>query len=345
MEIGPRGEHGDDTGIDHVEVARCVVRQHHPVGVPAATHLHHGVGPRLERGVHVQAEAIHAQDETVVGQRAEVVDVGAVARVTQHHPGGVDALLVAQQLLHDQAGLRARMGVHGDRGAGGAVGPGHRSHDAGHPVGEPLVVDGTLQEGGLDPGAGDAFGDVGREHLDHRIRHVRPERGVHRRIAVVEEERHLVVGVTTGGDDDVQVGDLLGDALDARDVPAQPDDGGIHDGTSALGRQRAQLVHGVDYPFVFAAPLGRVVLLDVGIEDEHVLVHVGPAEVGGVHRATNRLNGRHSARSLLSAGQTLLVGRTTRRSERLGVRGRPLDDQHLHARKSLCRACTVTGHE
>ena len=56
-----------------------------------------------------------------------------------------------------------------------------------------------------------------------------------------------------------------------------------------LGGQCLELLHRVRHPLVLAPPLGRVVLLDVGVEDEDVLVHVGPAEVGGVHRATDRL--------------------------------------------------------
>ncbi len=49
---------------------------------------------------------------------------------------------------------------------------------------------------------------------------------------VVEPERHVVVGVQTGRDDDVQVGGR-GDAGDARDVAAQPDHRQVDDGVDA----------------------------------------------------------------------------------------------------------------
>ena len=223
----------------------------------------------------------------------EVVEVAAVAGVAQHHPGRVDALLVAQQRLHVQAGLGTGVGVHGDRCSGVAVRPGHGPHHPGHPVGHALVVDGALEERRLDSCARDALCDVGDEHVHHRVGHVHTERRRQGRAPVEEEERHLVVGVAARGRDDVELGYLLGDALDARDVPAQAHDGRVGDAADPLGGKGLQLADGVGHPVVLTAPFGRVVLLHVGVENKDVLVHVGRPEVGGVDRTPDALNGCH----------------------------------------------------
>ena len=136
------------------------------------------------------------------------------------------------------------------------------------------------------------------EHVHHRVGHLGAERLVQRGAAVVEEERHAVVGVQAGGDDDVELGHLLGDPLDPRQVTAQADHGRVDDRADALGGQRAQLGHRVGDPGVLAAPLGGVVLLHVRGEHEDVLVHVGRPEVGGVDRAADGGDLGHSGPQL-----------------------------------------------
>ena len=192
------------------------------------------------------------------------------------------------------------MGVRGDRHARLVVGRGDRAHHAFDARGHAVLVDGALEHAGPDPGAGDALGDVAHEHVHHRVGHLGAERLVQRRAAVVEEKRHAVVGVQAGGDDDVELGHLLGDPLDPRQVTAQADHGRIDDRADALGGQRAQLGHRVRDPFVLAAPLARVVLLDVRGEHEDVLMHVGRPEVGDLHRAADGRDLAHSARNSLS---------------------------------------------
>ena len=95
-----------------------------------------------------------------------------------------------------------------------------------------------FEEGGFDPGAGDALGDIGDEHVHHRVGHLRAER-CPSGDPVEEEEGHLVVGVATGGGGGVRVElrYLFGDALNAGDVQAQPDDGGIDDTAGSPGRR------------------------------------------------------------------------------------------------------------
>ena len=199
------------------------------------------------------------------------------------------------------------MGVHGDGCSGVAVGPGHRPHDPGDPVGHALVVDGALEERGLDPRARDALGDVADEHVHHRIGHLGAQRGRQGRAPVEEEERHLVVGVATGGGNDVQLRNLLGDPLNAGYVAAEAHDGGVCDAPDPLGGEGLELADGVGDAVVLTPPLGRVVLLHVGVQDEDVLVHVGRPEVGGVDRTPDGLNGCHIPHSFRSAAETLLV--------------------------------------
>jgi hypothetical protein len=102
---------------------------------------------------------------------------------------------------------------------------------------------------------------------------------------VPEEEGDVAVGVQAGGDDDVQLGHLLRDPLDPRDVPAEADHGGIDDGGDPLGGERPQLFGRVGDAGLVAPPLLRVVLLHVGGEGEDVLVHVGRAQFGAADRA------------------------------------------------------------
>ena len=93
----------------------------------------------------------------------------------------------------------------------------------------PELVGGAFQDGGLDPGVGDALGDVMDEHVDHRLFTV--ERCA--RPAVVEVEGHFVVGVEAGGCDDVDVRFRV-DPLDTRDASTQADHGEVDDGVDPL---------------------------------------------------------------------------------------------------------------
>ena len=115
---------------------------------------------------------------------------------------------------------------------------------------------------------------------------------------MVEEERHVVVGVQPGRDDDPEV-HLLGDAGDARDVPPQPDDGRVDDGPDAERGHLVELVDGVGDALVLAAPLLRVVLLHVRGEREDVLVHEDLAEVLGVDGSGGGLDLRHGCSFVL----------------------------------------------
>jgi hypothetical protein len=155
-----------------------------------------------------------------------------------------------------------------------------------------LVVDRALEEPGPHARAGDAVLDVPHEHVHHRVGDLCTDRRVQGRAAVVEEERDLVVGVAARRHDDVEV-DLLGDPLDPGDVAPQTDHGGVDDRPDARRGELVQLLHRVRHAVVLVPPLLGVVLLDVGAEHEHVLVHQRLAELGGVDGTTDGLDLGH----------------------------------------------------
>ena len=203
----------------------------------------------------------------------EVVEVGGVAGVADHHPGQVDALFGEDALLLEPAPGRG-VRVRGDRHTGLAV---RLCDGAQHPLdagGHARFVGRALEDRGLDTGVGDALLDVADEHVGHDLgtaeRCARP--------AVVKVDRHVVVGVQPGRDDDVEVG-LRRDSGDPRDVAAEADDREVDDGVDAAGLQFVQPGDRVGDAFGLVAPGFGIVLQDLGGHDEHVLVHERHAEV------------------------------------------------------------------
>ena len=92
-----------DLAGDPVEVARRVVAEHHPVGVPPPAQLGDHLDPLLRRQVAVDAEAVHAEDAAVGDQLLEVADVVGVAAVADDDAGQVDALGREDLLLLEAA--------------------------------------------------------------------------------------------------------------------------------------------------------------------------------------------------------------------------------------------------
>jgi hypothetical protein len=78
----------------------------------------------------------------------------------------------------------------------------------------------------------------------------------------VEVVRALVKGVQPGCRDDVDI-DLGVDALDARDVAAEPDHCGIDDGVDAGLLEGSELLDRVGDPLVLVPPLLAIVLQDL----------------------------------------------------------------------------------
>ena len=69
--------------------------EHHAVRPPPVAQLDDGRDPVLEPEDRIDAEAVHAEEEALLGQAGEQVDVGGVADVRELDPPRVDALLPA----------------------------------------------------------------------------------------------------------------------------------------------------------------------------------------------------------------------------------------------------------
>ena len=318
----PLGQERHHVGVDPVDVARRVLREHHLLGVTPPDHLEQGGRPRFERGVEVDAEPVHAEHESRICESGQVVAVGRVTAVTEHDPRWVDALLVTHHPFHLEPGLRAGVGVHGDRHTGREVGLGDSAH---HPLDaccHALLVDSALQHPGPHPGAGDPFADVADEHLDHRLRQVGAEHSVERGAAIGEVSRRIVVGVDARRHHQLDR-NLLHDPLDTRDVAAETDHGRVDDGANAGVVRRLEPLDCLRDPGVLVAPLLGVVGLHVRGEDEDVLVHQGDAEVGGVHRPPDCLDRDHAVpkQSAPSDGKSALEQLLRRRRRNVASRG------------------------
>ena len=120
--------------------------------------------------------------------------------------------------------------------------PGHGPKDAFDVGPHAGPVGGTLDHGGLDPGAGDALGDVADEHLGQDVLDLAVD--LAHRVAVLEEEGRMVVGVDAGRHDDVDVDGVV-DAPDGLYVPAVTQGRAVDDGVdTALFDLAEGLGHG-----------------------------------------------------------------------------------------------------
>ena len=206
--------------------------EHHPVGVPLLRQCGDRGYPCVSWVKHVEAEPVHARCRAAVHDGLEVVQVVRIAAVADDDLRQVDPLL-SEQIQRGQPGPVCGIGVHGDGHSCLALGEGHRAGDPLDPRRQPLLLHDAFEKGGLDPGVGDAVADVANEQVSHQLRAIQDRP----RATVGEVVRELVEGVEPGRSDDVQVGDLLCDALHARDVAAQPDDRRVDDGGDAAAHQ------------------------------------------------------------------------------------------------------------
>ena len=177
------------------------------------------------------------------------------------------------------------VGVHHHRRAGLDGGVGDAPEDARDVADDPVVLDRALQERGPDAGVVDALAQLAHEPAGDHV--VGPSG---------QEVGQLEEGVDAGGDDEVDVHRGV-DALDARDVAAQAEHGGIDDRldpTGACDRQLLDRVGDADIlvPIRRGAPYMPEVLQRLGAHDEDVLVGERHPEAAGVDGAADGLNHR-----------------------------------------------------
>ena len=188
----------------------------HAVGVTLLDERDERLDPVRVRIEVLDVEPVAAEPGAGVGDRAQVVEIVAVARVRDHDPRRVDPRL-RQRLERDQPGLRRRVRVHHHGSAGLDGGRRDRGENARHVSDQPVLLDGTFEEGRLDAGVVDPFADLPDEQLGEPVV-----------AAIGEEHRQLEERVDAGRDDDVQV-DLGVDPLETRNEPPQAVHGGIDD--------------------------------------------------------------------------------------------------------------------
>src|SRR5215471_20056473 len=141
----------------------------------------------------------------------------------------VDAFFGKDSLLLE-ASASMGMSVSRDGDARAAMCLGDGSQDALDSTGHTGLVGRAFQDGGFDSGAGDAFLNVANEHVDHHLGPLEHSA----RSPKVKVHRHVVVGVDSCSDYDVQV-DLPGDPLNAGNVAAQPDYSQVDDRIDSCG--------------------------------------------------------------------------------------------------------------
>jgi hypothetical protein len=111
---------------------------------------------------------------------------------------------------------------------------------------------------------------------------------------VVDEVGKQPERVHAGRYHDVDV-DFGVDGLEVGNRTPEPEHGQVDDGADAAGSDPAERLHRLGDPG-FPRPLpavGRVVVVDLAVEDEHVLVHERGAQPARLDRTTYRLDQRH----------------------------------------------------
>jgi hypothetical protein len=212
--------------------------------------------------------------------------------------------LFIHHTLHFETLLRRRVRVNGDGDGGRQVGPRNGSHNSLDARRQSRNVNCAFQESCSYTSAGNAAFDVANKKVDHGVGNFRCEGLVERRSTMMEEERHVLVGVATSRHNDVEFGDLCRHLLHARKVTSETHHCWIDDRLYARGTERRQLFDGVTNAVVLVAPLVGIVLLDVSGQYKDVFVDVGPSEGRRVDGSIDGLNRGHNAseRKVVLAG-------------------------------------------
>ena len=181
---------------------------------------------------------------------------------------------------------------------------GGRLEDARHIADQPVRLQAALEKRRLDSGVVDPDLDLTDEDLRDRLG--RP---------VAEEVRQLEERVDARGDDDVEI-DLGVDALDPVNVATEPGGGRVDERRDPRLADGAQLLDRVGDAHLLVpvalAPQVCVVEIRLGLHHEDVLVHQRGAELGGVDRATDCLDGAHGSLRLLSGSSGMSIAGASR---------------------------------
>ena len=254
----------------------------HAVGVTLRDQRDERLDPLLIGVEVLDVEAVAAESSARVCDRTQVLQVVAVAGVRDHDPGRVDPGL-REHVQGRQARFRQRVRVDHHGSAGLDARSGDRGQDPRHVADHAVHLHRAFQEGGLDARVVDPFAKLPHKELDDRI--VRP---------VGQEARQLEEGVDTGRDHDVEI-DLGVDPLDARDVPAEPERGGVDECLYAAVAQPLQPRDRVGDPHLLVPVAQAPDMAEVderfGVEHEHVLVHQRRPELGELNGPANGFNG------------------------------------------------------
>ena len=146
----PVGEHRAQCGVDdvlgrEVDVAAGVVAEHHLVSVSPARELDDGLDPGVCVEGLVDAEAVHA-DEAALGQHAlDVVEVVAVAGMSDDDTAEIDAFVFEDMLLCGP-GVGGGVGVRRDGQARGPVSLGGRAQQFFVDRRDAIVVGGAFDD-------------------------------------------------------------------------------------------------------------------------------------------------------------------------------------------------------
>lgn len=104
----------------------------------------------------VQAEPVHAQQRPGDRELLQVIQVGAIAAVSEHHPPRIDFLL-GQNPQRIPTTLVRRRGVDADRRIALTVHATHRAHDSLDVLGQTGGVDSAFQDPRFHSAAFDAL--------------------------------------------------------------------------------------------------------------------------------------------------------------------------------------------
>ncbi len=154
---------------DHEVVeCRCVVPEVDPVQIARLHERDEGPDTVLVRVEVLDVEPVAAEARARVGDRAQVVEVVAVARVRDHHAPRIDPFPY-ERVESDETCLRRRVRVHHHRGVGLDGGGGDEREDARDVPYEPVAVDRALEERGPDAGVPDALAELVHEQIDDPV--------------------------------------------------------------------------------------------------------------------------------------------------------------------------------